>query len=92
MLLVPAAFAEDPAPPVEFVPIAEVRPRGEVRATLDGESDPLLSVNQRVRLGGRVSAGKKVAVEIVLEDTRLWGEELDTLKDYSAGEIGRAHV
>lgn len=85
LFLVPAALADDPPPAVEFVPIAEVRPRGEVRATLDGTSDPLLSVNQRTRLGGRLSAGKKVAVEIVVEDTRLWGEELDTLKDYSAG-------
>lgn len=88
-LLLPAlfgatpAFAGDAEPAVQLTPIAEIRPRAEFRATLDG-SDPLTSVNQRARVGGRLSAGDRVAVEVVVQDVRVWGEESDTLKDYSA--------
>ncbi|MFZ5476707.1 MAG: alginate export family protein [Myxococcota bacterium] len=85
MLLVPVALAEEDAP-VRLVPVAEVRPRAEVRATLDG-SDPAMGVNQRTRLGGVVSVGPNVAAEVVLQDVRVWGEEAHTLTDYSAGGV-----
>lgn len=83
-LLSSAAFAEEPAPSVSFSPIAEVRPRAEVRAILDG-SEALMLVNQRTRLGGTISAGDRVALDVVLQDVRVWGEEADTMKDFSAG-------
>ena len=84
--LPPLAFASEPVGDVVFTPTAEVRPRGEARATLDG-SDALLSVNQRTRLGGTFSADSRISAEVVFQDVRLWGEELDTLKDYSAAGI-----
>lgn len=80
------ALAGESDPEVQFTPIAEVRPRAEVRATLDG-TDALMAVNQRARLGGSLSAGPRVGMDMVVQDVRVWGEEFDTLKDFSASGL-----
>jgi len=70
------AFA---APTVE--PLAQVRPRIEVRT-----NSGVPTVSQRTRLGAVLSA-ESVAATVVIQDVRTWGEETNTLLDFTADQI-----
>ncbi len=60
----------------------QIRPRAEVRKVSE-DSDPVAWVSQRARAGLGISNGT-VGVGLSVQDVRFWGEELNTLKDYTA--------
>lgn len=68
----------------EFVPSAQLRARVEAKSWTDTDPDGTLAwVSERARLGLTEREGK-VEVKLVVQDVRVWGEELDTLKDSAA--------
>lgn len=78
--LLALAAAEEP----QFSPELQVRPRLEAHTGRDGASGGEdLFVSQRARLGATLSLGP-VSAHAVVQDVRIWGEELNTLKDWTA--------
>ncbi|HHO49785.1 MAG TPA: hypothetical protein ENK18_02680, partial [Deltaproteobacteria bacterium] len=71
----------------EIVPIAQVRPRIEAHTGRDGaEGGAVAAVTQRVRLGAEISTGA-IGVTVAMQDVRIWGEETNTLFDFSADQL-----
>ena len=68
--------------------IGQVRPRMELRdgyRTLpDKYTDAVLFFSQRSRLGARYSSNPRLALTVILQDVRTWGDETSTSADYSA--------
>ena len=78
-LLVPAAMA---TPEVDLS--AQIRPRFEYHTGRDAaEGGEAWMVSQRARLGLSSTLGD-VTLNASMQDVRSWGEEANTLKDYSA--------
>jgi hypothetical protein len=48
------------------------------------DDDPRHNINHRARLGTRVEGPKGLTLRMVLQDVRLWGEETNTLNDFTA--------
>ena len=78
------AMAEDAPNPWTLTPTAEIRPRLEASTGRDGASGAeSWYVSQRSRLGLDLSRDG-FSGRVLVADVRVWGSELDTLKDLSA--------
>lgn len=64
---------------------AQVRPRYEYRNPLDGGREDFASM--RVRLGLTAALEGDVRLHVQIQDVRLWGEEGNTLGDFSADNL-----
>jgi hypothetical protein len=64
---------------------AQVRPRYEYRDPLDGGREDFTSM--RVRLGLTAALDADVRLHVQMQDVRLWGEEGNTLGDFSADNL-----
>ena len=88
----PAALADEPV--TDAPPAVTAKPSGQLLVryrhheghdfTSGGVRD---FVTQRARLGLRLDFGAAVGAFVQLQDVRVWGEEGDTLGDYSAGGL-----
>lgn len=81
LLLVLSANASE----VTLTPTVQVRPRFEFRSADRGMA-AYHAVSQRTRLGVVANRGP-LSAHVVLQDVRLWGEERNTLKDFSADNL-----
>lgn len=81
LLFVLSAHANE----VEFTPEVQVRPRYEVRWA-DLSAPAIHAVSQRSRLGATADRGA-LSARVVVQDVRLWGEEANTLKDFTADAV-----
>ncbi len=86
---------EQPAPvPVDTVKLGsdiEVKPTGQYRARLEGNTNKdtvdgrkQVNVSHRARLGVAATLGGKHKAVLQVQDVRTWGEETDTLNDFAA--------
>lgn len=84
VLVLHGALASD----IEVVPEAQVRPRWEADSGRDGVPDEgdVSFVSVRSRLGATLRR-EELAVRVVVGDVRLWGEELDTRRDFDANGL-----
>lgn len=75
------ASAAEPTVKIE----GQVRPRLESHTGRDGApGGGQTFVTQRARLGATLSLEERLSVRIVVQDVRNWGEETNTLFDFSA--------
>ena len=82
-LLLSSALAQSP----HFTPELQVRPRFEAHTGREGaEGGEVGFLSQRTRLGGSLEADV-LTVRVVVQDVRLWGEELDPLADANANNL-----
>jgi hypothetical protein len=77
MLLLSLSFAS------EITVDAQVRPRLEARQLGDIQ---VHAVSQRTRLGATLVRGD-LSGRVIVQDVRFWGEEANTLKDFSADNL-----
>lgn len=90
-LVAPSAHAEQPSIPLDpegtLVFDGQYRPRLVVHSGGDFRGDAVSSrevVTQRARLGMTFQQQSGVEVTLRVQDVRIWGEEADTLNDFSA--------
>jgi hypothetical protein len=50
----------------------------------DGTNDGVMFVSQRSRFGVTYSSDSRLALTLIVQDVRTWGDELNTLSDYSS--------
>jgi hypothetical protein len=92
LLALPAmATADDKKPTIQFGEDWSLRFDGQyrVRTFFDTgldfvDDDPRHNVNHRARLGTLLKGRDGMQVRLVLQDVRLWGEETNTLNDFTA--------
>jgi hypothetical protein len=60
----------------------QIRPRFESRTPVDGNWDPFTSMRTRLGLLARLDRNIRLFAQV--QDVRLWGEESNTLTDFSA--------
>ncbi len=77
----------------------QVRPRTEIRNGYrvlpdDQVNDGVVFISQRTRLGAGYSSDPRLAVTVILQDVRTWGDEKNTTSDYAADnfDVHRAFV
>ncbi len=87
-MLITLALTAHAASPVEVTPEAQVRPRFEADTGRDGVdgAGTVGYVTMRSRLGATISRDD-VAVRVVLQDVRFFGEELHPRRDFSGEGI-----
>lgn len=64
----------------------QVRPRSEIR-DLGGDSESEAFTSMRVRADFLAAMERGVSVFVQLQDVRIWGEESNTLGDFSADQL-----
>ena len=80
-LLAVPTFADLTAPQIH----GQIRPRFEARDAGKGSDDAFTSMRVRLDAGTTLDGGVRTFVQ--LQDVRLWGEETNTLGDYSADNL-----
>lgn len=82
MYFLPLALAQE-GPSFDIA--LQVRPRMEFRSYQAADPDALaFAISERARVGLNLKLGP-VTTFVQVQDVRIWGEEADTLKDFTAG-------
>ena len=88
LILVPLLASPTLAQEVKLVPSGEYLARFRHTEGLDYAPGNVKNfVRHRARLGLRFTYGEELAAFVQLQDVRTWGEETDTLNDYSANGL-----
>lgn len=72
-----------------FTPELQLRPRVEADTGRDGDATKgdVVYISQRTRFGGTFAWGSALDGRVLISDVRVWGEEADTRRDFSAGGL-----
>ncbi|MFT7578848.1 MAG: hypothetical protein ACI9MR_000509 [Myxococcota bacterium] len=83
--IVPNASAEEASPVVKITPSGQYMARARFSQNKDFASDTNReSVRHRARLGLKFDFGPTLSTFVQVQDVRVWGEETNTLGDFSA--------